>query len=52
MTRKPNSHKVLNNPKSSGYALDRREALRATGAAVLAASAFPLGWMDAAEKKK
>ena len=32
--------------------MDRRDMLRATGAAVLAASAFPLQWVAAAEKKK
>jgi type 1 glutamine amidotransferase len=32
--------------------MDRRDMLRATGAAVLAASAFPLDWIAATEKKK
>ncbi|MFH1883684.1 MAG: ThuA domain-containing protein [Planctomycetota bacterium] len=52
MTKKMNSPKGLNNSKSSEYAMDRRDMLRATGAAVLTASAFPLHWVAAAEKKK
>ncbi len=52
MNRKKNSHKGLNNPKSIEHAIDRRDMLRATGAAVLAASTFPLHWIAAAEKKK
>ncbi|MHC4732907.1 MAG: hypothetical protein ACYTDW_00410 [Planctomycetota bacterium] len=52
MTRKTNSPKGHNNPKSSGHIMDRRDMLRATGAAVLASSAFPLHWVAAAEKKK
>jgi len=32
--------------------MDRRDMLRATGAAVLAASAFPLHWVGAAEKRQ
>ena len=52
MIRKTNSPNVFNNPNKSGQAMDRRDMLRATGAAVLAASAFPLHWVSAAEKKK
>jgi type 1 glutamine amidotransferase len=52
MTRKTNLPKGLDNPKSSGRIMDRRDMLRATGAAVLASSAFPLHWVAAAEKKK
>jgi len=43
-----NSSKGLNNSKSSEYAINRRDMLRATGTAVLAASAFPLLWVAAA----
>ena len=52
MTRKTNSPRELDNPKISGRIMDRRDMLRATGAAVLASSAFPLHWVAGAEKKK
>ena len=52
MNRKMNSPQGLNNSKSIEYAINRRDMLRATGAAVLTASAFPLHWVAAAEKKK
>jgi len=52
MTKKINSHRGLNNSKSIEYAINRRDMLRATGAGVLAASAFPLHWVAADEKKK
>jgi type 1 glutamine amidotransferase len=52
MTRKMNSPRGLDNPESSGHIMDRRDMLRATGAAVLASSAFPLHWVAGAEKKK
>ncbi len=52
MDRKINSPKGLNNSKSIEYAINRRDMLRATAAAVLTASAFPLHWAAAAEKKK
>ncbi|MHC4425784.1 MAG: ThuA domain-containing protein [Planctomycetota bacterium] len=52
MSRKTNSPKGLDNPKISGHTMDRRDMLRATGAAVLSASAFPLHWVAAAEKKR
>ena len=52
MTRKMSSPRGLNSAKSSEYAINRRDMIRATGAAVLTASAFPLHWVAAAEKKK
>jgi len=52
MTRKTNLPKELANSESSGHIMDRRDMLRATGAALLASSAFPLHWVAAAEKKK
>ncbi len=52
MNRKTNSSKGLDNFKNSGYIIGRRDLLRATGAAVLASSAFPLHWVAGAEKKK
>ena len=52
MSSKTISPNVFNNPNSNKNAMDRRDMLRATGAAVLAASAFPLQWVAAAEKKK
>jgi hypothetical protein len=52
MTRKTNSPRESNNLKISGNAMNRRDMVRATGAVVLAASAFPLHWVAAAEKKK
>jgi len=52
MNSKMNSPKGLNNSKSIEYAMGRRDMLRAAGAAVLTASAFPLHWVAAAEKKK
>lgn len=52
MTKKMNSPKGHNNPKRSRHVLDRRDMLRATGVAVLAASTFPLHWVAAAGKKK
>jgi len=52
MRSKKNSSDRLNDRSSSNHAMDRRDMLRATGAAVIAASAFPLQWVAAAEKKK
>ncbi|HUU16621.1 MAG TPA: ThuA domain-containing protein [Sedimentisphaerales bacterium] len=52
MNSKMNSPQGLNNSKSIEYAINRRDMLRATGAGVLAASAFPLHWAAAVEKKK
>jgi type 1 glutamine amidotransferase len=52
MTTKINPSKAVNHPKIGGTDMDRRDMLRATGAAVLAASAFPLHWVAAAEKKQ
>jgi len=52
MNKKMSSPKGLNNSKSIEYVINRRDMLQATGAAALAASAFPLRWVAAAEKKK
>ena len=52
MTKKIHSTEVLNNLSRNGRAVARRDLLRVTGAAALAASTFPLGWVAAAEKKK
>jgi hypothetical protein len=52
MFRKMNSPREPNNPKVSGNAMGRRDMLRAAGAVVLSASAFPLHWVAAAEKKQ
>jgi len=52
MTRKTNLPNGLDNSKSSEYTMARRDVLRATGAAVLAASVFPMHWVAAAEKQK
>jgi type 1 glutamine amidotransferase len=52
MIREEDFAKRLNGPQSSYPTMARRDLLRATGAAVLAASAFPLRWVDAAEGKK
>ncbi len=52
MSSKSNSPKVFNHHNINKNTMDRRDMLRATGAAVLAASAFPLNWVAAAEKKK
>ena len=52
MNRNKNKPKVLNNLKNSENVMDRRDMLRVAGAAVLAASSFPLHWVAAAEKKK
>jgi type 1 glutamine amidotransferase len=42
----------LNNLRNNRQGMDRRDMLRATGAALLTASAFPLNWVAGAEKKK
>ncbi|MHC4229680.1 MAG: ThuA domain-containing protein [Planctomycetota bacterium] len=52
MTKKIHSTEALNNLSRNGRAFARRDLLRATGAAALAASTFPLGWVAAGEKKK
>ena len=52
MSGKTNTPTVFNHPNINENAMDRRDMLRVTGAAVLAASAFPLRWAGAAEKKK
>jgi type 1 glutamine amidotransferase len=52
MNRKTNLPNGLNNSKSNEHIMDRRDMLLATGTAVLTASAFPLQWVAADEKKK
>ena len=52
MSGKMNFPNELNNPRSTEQTIDRRNMLRTTGTAVLAASAFPLQWVAAGEKKK
>jgi len=52
MTRETHSPKTLDHTENREHTMARRDMLRATGAAVLAASAFPLRWVGAAEKKK
>src|SRR4030042_1664056 len=52
MTKTTNSPKTIGNIKSNERCLGRRDMLRAAGAAVLAASSFPLHWAAATEKKK
>lgn len=42
----------LRNPGNNKKSMDRRDMLKATGAALLTASAFPLNWVAGAEKKK
>ena len=52
MTRKTYLCSGIDNSKSSEHTMARRDMLRAAGAAVLAASVFPMHWVAAAEKKK
>jgi type 1 glutamine amidotransferase len=52
MTKKIHSTEALNSLNRNERALARRDVLRVTGAAALAASTFPLGWVAAGEKKK
>jgi type 1 glutamine amidotransferase len=52
MNSQTNSPKELNYPKDTKHIINRRNMLRATGTVVLAASAFPLHWVAADEKKK
>ncbi len=52
MSRTINFPNRLDNSTSTEHVMDRRNILRATGTAVLAASAFPLQWVAAGEKKK
>ncbi len=42
----------ISNLGNNGQGMDRRDMLRATGAALLAASAFPFNWVAGTEKKK
>ena len=46
------SPKAFGNPASSEQMIGRRALLRATGAVTIAASAFPLEWVAAGDKKK
>jgi type 1 glutamine amidotransferase len=52
MNSKKNTPGVFKNLRNSENVMDRRDILRVTGAAALAASAFPLHWVAAAEEKK
>ncbi len=52
MSGKINFPNGLNNSRRTKQTMDRRDMLRATGTAVLTASAFPLQWVTAGEKKK
>ena len=47
-----NSRKTLNNAKINEHVMDRRDMLRTAGAAAVAASAFPMQWVAAGEKKE
>ena len=46
------SHKKLDDAKVTEHAMDRRDILRTAGAVAVAASAFPMQWVSAGEKKK
>jgi len=52
MITKTNLPEQFENIRNNGQSMDRRDMLRATGAALLTASAFPLNWVAAGEKKK
>jgi type 1 glutamine amidotransferase len=52
MVSRTNTSKTISYTKSNEYNMDRRDMLRVAGAAVLGASAFPLHWVGAAEKKR
>ena len=47
-----NSPKLSNNPTNSERMIGRRDLLRTTGAVAIAASAFPMQWVAAGDKKK
>ena len=47
-----NSRKKLDDAKVTEDAMDRRDILRTAGAVAVAASAFPMQWVSAGEKKK
>jgi len=47
-----NSRKRLENARVNEHAMDRRDMLRTAGAAAVAASAFPMQWVAAGEKKQ
>lgn len=52
MVTKANLSEQSRSPGHDGRNMDRREMLRAAGAALLATSAFPMRWVAAAEGKK
>jgi type 1 glutamine amidotransferase len=52
MITKTNVTKQFENIRNNRQSMDRRDMLRAAGAALLTASAFPLNWVPAGEKKK
>lgn len=52
MITKTNVTKQFENIRNNRQSMDRRDMLRAAGAALLTASAFPLNWVAAGEKKK
>ena len=52
MITKNDLSRQFRNLSNNGQSMDRRDMLRATGAALLTASAFPLNWVAGAEKKK
>jgi len=52
MTGEEYSRKSLTHPQSNQPAVARRDLLRATGAAMLSASAFPWHWVGAAESRR
>ncbi len=52
MDRRMNSTQRTGDPQPSGPAMARRDMLKAAGAVVLGASAFPMRWVGAAEGKK
>ena len=47
-----NSRKRLEDARVNEHAMDRRDMLRTAGAVAVAASAFPMQWVAAGEKKK
>lgn len=49
---KMNSREAFEDLASSGRVIGRRDLLRTTGTAAIAASAFPLHWVAAADKRK
>ncbi len=47
-----NSREAFDNARINEHAMDRRDMLRAAGAVAVAATAFPMQWVSAGEKKK